>query len=131
VTLHWQFRRRETFQRNACGELETKGEAPWDVATWEEACQVLKGMAALKELFVVVRGQFLANSDVLDMVRPLSEVRVEKEAFRVRVPWPSILIRTRDEGVDRRFEDQQFSFHIVRPDEVVPDKDNGPELIAY
>jgi hypothetical protein len=103
--LHWQFRRGETFQRNACGGLEIQVEAPWDVATWEKACQVLQGMTALKELVVVVRGPFIFKSDVLDMLQPLSRVLVAKEAFQVRMPWPSVFILSGDEGVDRRLED--------------------------
>ena len=88
-------------------------------------------MATLKELVVVVRGPFLFKSDVLDMLQPLSRVLVAKEAFQVRVPRPSVLIRTGDEGVDRRFEDQKFPFQVIRSEEVVPDEDRGPELIAY
>ena len=88
-------------------------------------------MTNLKELFVVVRGPFLWSSGLLDMLLPLSEVRVEKEAFCVHVPWPIKFLGTRDEELKQRFKGQQFPFRIVHPAEQVPDEDSGPELIAY
>jgi len=130
LRLHWQFRFSQTFQRNACGDLEIKVDPPWDVETWQRACKILQNMPALRELLVIVRGPFLLNSDVVDMLMPLKEARVS-ESFQVRVPWPNVIIRTKNDGVDRRFEDRGFPFRVLRPETVMPDEDTGPELIGY
>lgn len=130
VILHWQFRQSETFQRNAWGALEIHVDPPWDVDTWERACKILQNMPALHELLIIVRGPFLLNSDVIDMLQSLREVRVEGD-FLVRVPWPKVIIRTMNDGVDRRLEDRKFPFDVFRPQDVLPDEDTGPELIGY
>jgi hypothetical protein len=130
LRLHWQFRISQTFQRNACGDLEIKVDPPWDVETWVRACKILQNMPALRELRVIVQGPFLLNSDVVDMLKPLKEVRVDG-SFEVRVPWPSVIIRTKNDSVDRRFEDRGFPFRVFRPEKVMLDEDTGPELIGY
>jgi hypothetical protein len=85
----------------------------------------------LKALSVDIQGPFLTDSDILDMLQPLTKVRIERNSFRVRVPWPIVRIQRRDEGVNQRFEDQNFPFRIFRPADIKPDRDTGPHLIAY
>jgi hypothetical protein len=88
-------------------------------------------MVGLKVLSVVIQGPFMIDSNILDMLQPLTEVRIERNSFRVRVPWPVIQVQRRDESVDRHFEDQNFPFQIIRPNDIKPDRDSGPYLIAY
>jgi hypothetical protein len=139
LTLHWQFKYRYTFDVSA---RENNISAPCDPATWREACQILKGMTSLKELNVVVRGPFLwsqgkpipeqYHSGLLGMLQPLSEVRVvEKEAFRVRVPWAIKYYESREKEMRLLIERNEFPFTIVHPEEQVPDEWDGLELIDY
>jgi hypothetical protein len=66
------------------------------------------------------------------MLLPLSEVReVEKEAFRVRVPWPQRRLDTAREELRVLSERHEFPFTMVHPKEEVPDEDDELELIAY
>jgi len=86
-------------------------------------------MTSLSSLFVVIRGPFDYNAEIVDALQGLKEVKVdgEKAMFRVRIPWPNVIARTGNEGADRRFEDKGFAFNVFRPDAVLPDKWSGFE----
>lgn len=71
------------------------------------------------------------NNCIVDMLQPLRDVKVEKEKFRVRVPWPRIIALTKDDGMDRRFENHNFPFEVVRTGKVIPDCDPGPEIYEF
>jgi len=86
-------------------------------------------MEWLETLFVVIRGPFSANINVADMLQSLRGVSVEKDKFKVRVPWPIVIARTKNDAIDRRFEDKGFPFHVFRPEKVLSDKFSGLEWV--
>ena len=53
---------------------------------------------------------------------------MDKQRYRVRVPWPRVITLTKDEGMDRGFENYGFSFQVMRTEKVIPDVDIGPEI---
>ena len=110
------------FERNMCGVLNRRDEAPWDLETWEKACQILRSMEGLEDLFVILRGGAESNSAIVGGLEYLTGVKVEKDKFRVRIPWPRVIARTKNDAVDRRLEDRGFPFHVFRPERVLIDE---------
>lgn len=81
---------------------------------------------------MIIRGPFLSNIHVVEVLNSLKKVRkIEKGNFNVRVPWPSVIARTKNDAVDRRFEDKDFPFHVFRPEKVIPDSFTGLEWVEH
>lgn len=119
LVLHWEFRHPDVFLNEV--------QSPYDLATWKNACEVLKGMSALKELTITIKGQFSDGPRVLEILQSLREVQVDKEAFRVRVPRLGVLRSPRiaeDAILDQRIEEEQFPFRVWRPDVCDQDQDS-------
>jgi len=132
LTLHWQFRSYMTFERNVLGKLESKVFAPWDVKTWEQACKILESMTELRELVIDVRGGFMYEGYIADMLEYLRGVNAQ--AFRVRVPWPRIRVKMGADGWGNVIKERGFRFEIVRDKIARPDPYlflAGPELYKY
>ncbi|KAH8662934.1 hypothetical protein BGZ60DRAFT_530088 [Tricladium varicosporioides] len=122
LTMHWQIRDDETFQRNELSNFITSVAAPWDITTWEHSCSILKKMYALKELTIHVRGPFMVDQHLRDMLGFLRDTRVAKEHVVVTVPWPRIA----GVGVAEEFLDCDFCTVRRRETRVMPDEDTGP-----
>lgn len=99
--------------------------------SWENVCKILKDMEGLEDLFVIIRGPFLFNINVVDMLQSLRGVKIEKDKFRVRVPWPYCIARTKNDAVDRQLEDKGFPFHVFRPEDVLCDYFSGLEWVDH
>ncbi|KAF4636070.1 hypothetical protein G7Y89_g2014 [Cudoniella acicularis] len=126
LALHWQIRDDETFQRDESGAWMTNVPPPWDIATWETTCFLLKKMFALKQLMIHVRGPFMINQHIEEMLGFLKGLRVPKEELLVVVPWPRVIVM----GAGWKEEELSSDFCTVkrRGEVVIPDEDTGPEL---
>ncbi|KAH6678161.1 hypothetical protein B0J14DRAFT_559299 [Halenospora varia] len=124
LTMQWQIRDDETFQRNELGNFVTSVAAPWDIATWEHSCSLLKKMYALRELTIHVRGPFMVDQNLKDMLEFLRHIRVAKEHKIITVPWPRIATVSPAE----EFLDCDFCTVRRRDTRVMPDEDTGPGI---
>jgi hypothetical protein len=86
-------------------------------------------MKGLEDLFVIFREGPESNSAIVGGLEYLTEVKVKKDKFRMRVPWPRVIARTKNDVVDRQLEDRGFHFHVFRPEEVLTDQFSGLEWI--
>lgn len=86
-------------------------------------------MLCLRSLFIDIRGLFLLNTYIIEMLQPLKEVKVAKSNFRVRIPWPRVIALTKNEGIDHMMIDQDFPFEIIRPAKVMSEPCGGMELV--
>jgi hypothetical protein len=78
-------------------------------------------MQGLDDLTVIVRGTFLYESHILDMLQYLRRVRVKSQRFRVRVPWPRVRSVTYCKDVDRTMEKEGLPFQVWRPSKSLPE----------
>ncbi|KAM3067513.1 hypothetical protein ACMFMF_009513 [Clarireedia jacksonii] len=129
LAVHFQFRFLWTFSRDPRGELITPTSAPFDPSTWLQTCNILSTMTSLCTLFINIRGPFEANSQIIEVLDTISESEITcpKAGFKVRVPWPRVIARTKDDAIDRRFEHKQFPFEVMRLGDVKPDEWTGFE----